>query len=197
MTQVFREDGSLVPVTVLEVGPCRVLQVKTAEKDGYCALKIGFGEKSKKPTKPMAGVFAKAGVTAMAYVKEVPPVPDREPEPGDELTLDVFEGVATVDVVGTSKGRGYSGTIRRWNFGAGPRSHGCKNVREIGSAGAAFASRVVPGKNMPGQYGNARSKIRNLEVVRLDPERNVLLVKGAVPGPAGGFVNVWARRRGS
>jgi len=195
MTQVFEEDGSLVPVTVLEIGPCKVLQVKTPERDGYRAVQVGFGAK-RKATKPMAGVFAKAGTDPLAYVCEVPPVPDRELKVGDEIKVDLFESVTSVDVVGTTKGRGYSGAIRRWNFHSGPRSHGCKNVREIGSAGPAFPSLVMKGKKMPGQYGNERRKVLNLRVVKVDPEKNMLLVKGAVPGPTGGFVLVQESRRG-
>ncbi len=189
MTQVFEEDGTVVPVTVLEVGPCPVLQVKTPDRDGYSALQIGFGVK-RKVTKPLAGIFARAGCQPAAIVREVPPLPDKELKPGDELRVDLFAETRWVDVVGTTKGRGFAGTIKRWNFNSGPRSHGCKNVREIGSVGPAFPSRVMKGKRMPGHYGNERCKVRNLEVVRVDTERNLLLVKGAVPGPAGGFVYV-------
>jgi large subunit ribosomal protein L3 len=190
MTQVFLEDGTSVPVTVLQVGPCRVLQVKTPERDGYSAFKVGFGETKKRATKPMAGIFAKAGGAALSAIKEVPVPPGCEAKPGDDLRLDVLDGVEAVDVVGASKGRGFAGTIRRWNFGCGPRSHGCKNVREIGSVGPAFPGRILPGKRMAGHMGHARTKVRNLRVVKRDPERNLLLVKGAVPGPAGGLLLV-------
>ena len=190
MTQVFLEDGTSLPVTVLQVGPCRVLDVKTPERDGYSAFKVGFGETKKRPTKPMAGVFAKAGGAAMSMVKELPVPPGCEAKAGEDLRLDLLEGVERVDVVGTSKGRGFAGTIRRWNYGSGPRSHGCKNVREIGSVGPAFPGRILPGKHMPGHMGHARSKARNLQVVRMDLEKNLLLVKGAVPGPTGGLLLV-------
>ena len=192
MTQIFLEKGELVPVTVLEVGPCRVLQVKTPEKDGYSALKVGFHETKKKATNAMAGVFGKASCGTMRHVREVPALADQEVNAGDDLKVDVFNEIESVDVFGITKGRGFSGTIRRWNFHSGPRSHGCKNVREIGSVGPAFPGRVIPGKPMPGQYGNQQRKVINLRVVKVDAERNLLVVRGAVPGPTGGFVFVQA-----
>ncbi len=190
MTQLFAENGDMVSVTVLEMGPCTVLQVKTVEHDGYAAWKVGFRTTNKKPTKAMAGEFAKAGGKAKAYVREIPPIEGREVKPGDELTVDLFEGVKLVNVVGTMKGRGFSGTIRRWNFNSGPRAHGAKNVREVGSVGSAFAGRILPGKPMPGQWGNCRSKVQNLDIVKIDAARNLLLVRGGVPGPTGGYVIV-------
>ena len=190
MTQVFTEEGRRIPVTVLEVGPCRVLQVKTVERDGYEALQVGFDVRRKAANKPLSGVFAKAGVRAMGYVGEVPVVDGREVAAGEDLTVALLDGVKAVDVAGIMKGRGFSGTIRRHNFRSGPRSHGCKNVREIGSSGMAFPSRVMPGKKMPGHWGAARIKVKNLKVVRLDAEKHLLLVTGAVPGPTGGYVVV-------
>ncbi|HNU26999.1 MAG TPA: 50S ribosomal protein L3 [Planctomycetota bacterium] len=190
MTQVFAENGDMVPVTMLEIGPCTVLQVKTVERDGYAAWKVGFGTTRKKPTKAMAGVFAQAGGAAARIVGEVPPIEGREVKAGDQLTVAVFEGVARINVAGTSKGRGFSGTIRRHNFSSGPRAHGSKNVREIGSAGSVFNARVLPGKPMPGQWGNCRATVQNLGVVKIDPARNLLVVRGAVPGPPGGYVVV-------
>lgn len=190
MMQMFAENGDMVPVTMLEIGPCTVLQVKTVERDGYAAWKVGFGATRKKPTKAMAGVFAKAGGEAVRIVGEVPPIEGTEAKAGDRLTVAVFEGVKLVNVAGTTKGHGFSGTIRRHNFNSGPRAHGAKNVREIGSAGSAFAARVLPGKPMPGQWGNCKATVQNLDVVKIDPARNLLVVRGAVPGPAGGYVVV-------
>jgi len=197
MTQLFQEDGQVVPVTVLEVGPCTVLRVKTPETDGYAALQVGYLDtKEKRLTKPLRGVFARAGVPPKKVIRELPPIPGAEYKTGDEIKVDIFEGVEKVNVVGTTKGRGFAGTIKRWNFHSGPRSHGCKNVREIGSTGPCFPSRVMPGKRMPGHYGVERVKLLNLKVVRVDPERNLLLVKGAVPGPSGGLVYVEESLRG-
>lgn len=190
MTQVFDEAGTLVPITVLEAGPCTVLQVKTAKQDGYEACQIAFDETKKTPTKPMAGVFKKAGCNPYKFIREIPVDPSEEKKPGDTLTVDMFEGVSSVNIVGTSKGKGFAGTIKRWNFSSGPRAHGCKNVREIGTSGSSFASRVFPGRHMPGQMGNKRKKIMNLKIVKIDKEKNLLMVKGAVPGPNGGYVYI-------
>jgi large subunit ribosomal protein L3 len=201
MTQMFLPDGTQVAVTVLEVGPCRVLQVKTPEKDGYSALQVGFGPKKKKAIKPLDGVFKKAGAPALSYVCEIPPLQGREIKLGDELKVDLFLDkkenenkekvdvpVRAVDVVGISKGHGFSGTMRRWNFNSGPRAHGCKNVRERGSVGPGYVNRIFPGLKMPGHWGADRRKVQNLRVLRIDPETNAMLVKGAVPGPQGGFI---------
>ncbi len=190
MTQVFLDSGDLVPVTVLEAGPCRILQVKTPETDGYSAWQLGFNETKKKVTKPLEGHCKKAGGAACKFIKEVPPVPDREASAGDTITVEVFQDVKNVNISGITKGKGFSGTIKRWNYSSGPRSHGCKNIREIGTVGSSFAGRIFPGRPMPGQMGNKQQKVLNLKVVSIDPEKNLLLVKGAVPGPNGGFLYI-------
>jgi large subunit ribosomal protein L3 len=194
-TQVFDpESGTCSHVTVIQAGPCRVTQVKTREVNGYSALQLGFDEvpkpKVKRISLPRQGQFKKAGVPAMRVLREVRLREDSEASPGDTVTVDVFKDVKRVDVVGTSKGRGFSGCIRRWGFGRGPMTHGSKNVREPGSTGGkgSVPAKVVKGKKMAGQYGNARRTVRNLEVVKVDPENHVLLVKGAVPGPRNGLL---------
>ena len=172
MTQVFTENGALVPVTVLEAGPCVVIQKKTMENDGYEAIQVGFADaKEKKVTKPMKGHFTKAGVAAKKYVKEFK-----------------LEDAANyeVDASGVSKGKGFQSTIKRYNASRGPMGHGSKSHRVVGSMGSsAYPSRVKKGKRMPGHMGSANVTIQNLEIVRADAEKNLLLIKGAVPGPKG------------
>ena len=173
MTQVFTENGALVPVTVLEAGPCVVIQKKTMENDGYEAIQVGFADaKEKKVTKPMKGHFTKAGVAAKKYVKE--------------FKADVFAAGDRVDASGVSKGKGFQSTIKRYNASRGPMGHGSKSHRVVGSMGSsAYPSRVKKGKRMPGHMGSANVTIQNLEIVRADAEKNLLLIKGAVPGPKG------------
>lgn len=249
MTQIFDEKGVWVPVTVLEVGPCTVLQVKTPERDGYSAVQIGYGERRKQPRKPQSGLFSKIGVKPLRWIREVPFVeqadllagapgkggaspepaeaatapaaataasdegkrgeeapkdaPDQAApsgsgageaqglKPGDRLGVGALAGVKRVDVGGISKGRGFSGVIRRHHFNAGPKSHGTKNIREPGSTGMhTDPGRVLKGKRMPGHLGASRTKVRNLRVVQVNAEANLLLVEGAVPGPNGGLVYV-------
>ncbi len=196
MTQIFAEDGTVVPVTVLEVGPCVVTQVKTVERDGYKAVQLGFGErKGKNVNKPMQGHMKKAlensgRSTYFAVLREFR-VDDTEPfEVGKEIKVeDVFQIGERVDVTGRSKGRGFSGTIKRWGFSRGPMTHGCKNIREPGSTGCAtFPGRVIKGKKMPGHYGDERVTVLNLKIVDVRPEDNVVLVKGAVPGARNSIV---------
>lgn len=198
MTQIFTDSGDLIPVTVIEAGPCVVLQVKTrtgsdeSQKcDGYRALQIGFGDKrEKRVKKPQRGHFAKAGVDPKAFVREVHYTGDEPPaEIGQNLTVEMFEVGGKVDVVGTSKGRGFSGTIRRHGFHRGPMTHGSHNVRRPGSIGcAADPSRVFKGTRGPGRYGGKRVTVSNLEIIGVDAERNLLLVRGGVPGPTGGYL---------
>ncbi len=196
MTQVFAEDGTVVPVTVLEVGPCVVTQVKTEERDGYKAVQLGFGErKEKNVNKPLKGHMQKAlqssGRKSYFSVLREFRVEDTEPfEVGREIRVeDVFQIGERVDVTGRSKGRGFSGTIKRWGFSRGPMTHGCKNIREPGSTGCAtFPGRVIKGKKMPGHYGDERVTVLNLKIVDVRPEDNVVLVKGAVPGARNGIV---------
>ena len=194
MTQMFTEDGRVEPVTVIQCGPCHVLQVKTPESDGYKALQLGFGDrKLKRVKKPQQGHIAKAGVEGgVAFIREVPFAGDEPPaEVGRSVLVSIFEPGATIDVVGTSKGRGFSGTIRRHGFHRGPMTHGSHNVRAPGSIGmAADPARVFKGMKMPGQLGNARVTVKNLTVVKVIPEKNLLLVRGGVPGPSGAYVVV-------
>ena len=196
MTQVFTEDGRLVPVTVIEAGPCTVVQKKTKEKDGYEAIQVGFGalteQRAKKlVNKPEAGHFKKAGVAPTRTLREFRLDDAASYEVGQEIKVDVFEKGDKIDVSGVSKGHGFTGAIYRWNQHTGPMAHGSKYHRGSGSLGAnSDPSRVFKNKHMPGHYGVDRVTIQNLEVVQVDAERNLLLVKGAVPGPNGGLLIV-------
>lgn len=189
-TQIFREDGTRVPVTVLEVGPCDILQIKTPERDGYSALQLGFdGMKEKRTTKPSIGHAKKAGVGPKRFVREVAYNGEPALETGQALKVDIFENVKEVDVVGISKGKGFQGPMKRWGFSGAPKTHGHVKPRTIGSIGSsAFPSRVVKGKKMAGHTGQRRVTAQNLEVVKVDKKQNLLLVKGAVPGADGGYV---------
>ena len=196
MTQIFLQDGRLVPVTVVQAGPCPVTQVKTVKSDGYEAVQVGFGElaeqRAKKlKNKPELGHFAKAGVPATRYLRELR-LDDITPyKVGDQIKCDVFAQGDHVDVSGTSKGHGYTGVIQRWNQHTGPMKHGSKYHRGVGSMGAnSDPSRVFKNKHMPGQYGCERVTVQNLEVVRVDAERDLLLIKGAVPGANGSLLIV-------
>ena len=193
MTQIFTPDGKVIPVTVVEAGPCPVVQIKTVEKDGYAALKLGFDETSeKKLNKPELGLFKKAGVKPQKVLKEFRLADLSSYEVGKEVTGDIFKNGDKVDVVGTSKGHGFSGVIKRWNHRRLKETHGVGPVhREVGSMSAnSTPSRVFKQKKMPGQYGHERVTVQNLEVVRVDAARNALLIKGAVPGPKGSIVAV-------
>lgn len=233
MTQIFTETGHWVPVTVLQAGPCTVLQVKTPEKDGYSAVQLGFEETTKKKKKPQQAYLDRVGLKAARCVREVPivnpadflppPAPaasgaeggsegEAKPEAGPEgssgdaqplatpaggvvagsrLGVSLFKGVRHVDVRGVTKGRGFEGVIGRYHFSSGPKSHGTKNIREPGSTGMhTDPGRVLPGKKMPGHLGAVNRKMRNLEVVRIEEADNILVVKGSVPGPRGGFVYI-------
>ena len=196
MTQIFLQDGRLVPVTVVEAGPCPVTQVKTVQSDGYEAVQVGFGElaeqRAKKlKNKPELGHFAKAGVPATRYLRELRLDDITSYKVGDQITCDVFAEGDRVDVTGTSKGHGFTGTIQRWNQHTGPMKHGSKYHRGVGSMGAnSDPSRVFKNKHMPGQYGCERVTVQNLEVVRVDAQRNLLLIKGAVPGANGALLIV-------
>ena len=192
MTQVWNEQDEIVPVTVIQAGPCAVSQVKTKESDGYCAVQIGFGDiKDKHVNKPMRGHFAKAGVAPVRYLREVRVAEGEEHSVGEVVTVASFAETAKVDVIGRSKGKGFQGTIKRWNFNAGPKTHGSHNYRQHGSIGqCSTPSRVHKGVKMPGHMGNDRVTVRNLQVVRVDEEQNLILVKGAVPGAKNGLVIV-------
>ena len=183
MTQVWSEDDQIIPVTVIEAGPCKVVQVKTEETDGYNAVQIGYGPAKNHVNKPLGGHYEKAGLEPMRHLREVRVSGDDVHEVGEEITVSAFEDVKQVHVTGTSKGKGFAGTIKRHNFGRGPMSHGSRFHRAPGSIGmASDPARVMPGRRMPGQMGDERVTVRNLEVVRIDAEQNLILVKGAVPG---------------
>lgn len=193
MTQVFSADGKVIPVTVVEAGPCPVVQLKTVEKDGYQAVKLGFDEvKEGDLNKPELGQFKKAGVAPQKVLKEFRLQDVAAYEIGKTVTVDTFAAGDKVDVVGTTKGHGFSGVIKRWNQQRLKMTHGVGPVhREVGSMGAnSSPSRVFKNKHMPGQYGHERVTVQNLEVVKVDTTRNALLIKGAVPGPVGGIVTV-------
>ncbi len=193
MTQIFTPEGKVIPVTVVEAGPCPVVQIKTVEKDGYAALKLGFDETSEKRlNKPALGQFKKAGVKPQKVLKEFRLSDLSSYEVGKDVTVEVFKAGEHVDVVGTSKGHGYSGVIKRWNQRRLKETHGVGPVhREVGSMGAnSTPSRVFKQKHMPGQYGHERVTVQNLEVVKVDAARNALLIKGAIPGPRGSIVTV-------
>ena len=193
MTQIFSADGKVIPVTVVEAGPCPVVQLKTVEKDGYQAVKLGFDEvKEGDLNKPELGQFKKAGVAPQKVLKEFRLEDVAAYEVGKAVTVDTFAAGDKVDVVGTTKGHGFSGVIKRWNQQRLKMTHGVGPVhREVGSMGAnSSPSRVFKNKHMPGQYGHERVTVQNLEVVKVDTARNALLIKGAIPGPVGGIVTV-------
>ena len=184
MTQVFTEDGALVPVTVLQAGPCVVTQVKTVENDGYAAVQVGFADKREKlVNKPLKGHFDKAGVSYKRYIREFRFENAADYKLADEIKADIFAAGDKVDATAISKGKGFQGAIKRHGQHRGPMAHGSKFHRHAGSNGAASdPSKVFKGKKMPGQMGNKKITIQNLEIVRVDAENNLLLVKGAVPG---------------
>ena len=193
MTQIFSADGKVIPVTVVEAGPCPVVQIKTTGNDGYEAVKVGFGNvDEKRVNKPDAGQFKKAGVAPLKVLKEFRFDDVSAYTVGQVITVDTFAEGDKVDVVGLTKGHGFSGVIKRWNQHRLKMTHGVGPVhREVGSMGAnSSPSRVFKNKRMPGQYGNERVTIQNLEIVKVDTARNVLLIKGAIPGPKGGIVTV-------
>jgi large subunit ribosomal protein L3 len=189
MTQVFTEDGRALPVTVIKAGPCRVVQVKTPDRDGYAAVQLSYGRPGR-VSKPKAGQFAKADVEPGRFLVELRT--DQAMEPGQELKADVFQPGDRADVVGVSKGKGFAGTMKRHGFGGLPASHGTERKhRSPGAIGAcATPSRVFRGTKMAGQMGSQRVTVLNLEVVEADAERGLLLLRGAVPGPIGGLVMV-------
>lgn len=192
MTQLFDETGKIVPVTVVEAGPCVVSQVKTVENDGYEAVQVGFCDlKEKHTNKPMKGHFEKAGISAKKYLKEFKLENAASMNVGDEIKVDVFAAGDKVDVTGTSKGKGFQGAIKRWGSHRGPMAHGSGYHRGAGSMGACSSpSRVYKGKKLAGHMGTDTVTIQNLDVVSVDAEKNLLLVRGAIPGPKGGLVIV-------
>ena len=197
MTRVFDSEGLSVPVTAVEAGPCRVIQRKSVENDGYCAVQLGFGEKRKGVNKPEAGHFKKHGVEPARFVREMRVEPDTEMNPGDVLTVSLFKEGDRVDVTGVSKGRGFQGVVKRYGFHGGRGSHGSMFHRAPGSIGAsADPSRVLKRTRMPGRMGGQRITRHNLLVVKVDSENNILLVKGDVPGARGGHLMVRKSTRG-
>lgn len=193
MTQIFEADGTAVPITVLECGPCTVLQVRTEERDGYHALQLGYADKKRKSaTQAARGHAKKVDAEPKRYIREIRQEGPTEVAAGQTLTVEVFNEIKKVDVIGTSKGRGYSGVMKRHGFKGLRATHGVKRMhRHPGSSGpSADPAHTRKGIRKPGQYGNARITVRNLTVVRVDPTNNLLLIKGAVPGPNGGFITI-------
>ncbi len=192
MTGVYTPDGRYVPVTILKVGPCIVTQIKKEATDGYNALQLGFDEKKESRTnKPLKGHFAKSGGGCFYQVKEVPVDNPEAYSPGQTVGLDLFAVGEKVDVIGTTKGRGFSGVMKRHGFGGGRKTHGSKSHRIPGSVGcSAWPAKIIKGKKMPGHYGVERVTTRNLEVVDIRPEDSIIMVKGAVPGANAGIVTI-------
>jgi large subunit ribosomal protein L3 len=199
MTQIFTEDGGAIPVTVIQAGPCLVVQRKTVEKDGYEAVQLGLVEErpARRVSSPQQGHFGKAGVSPMRRLEEFRIGVDEEWKNGDQVKADLFAVDDYVDVVGTSKGKGFQGVIKRHGFSGGRATHGSMFHRAPGSIGqASDPSRVFPGTRLPGQTGNTRITTKNLLVVKVDEERNLLFVRGSVPGPNNGYVAVRRAKRG-
>ena len=194
MTQIYLED-SLVPVTVLELGPCTVTDVRTPDLNGYTAVQLGYGEvKADRLIRPVRGQFERRDLEPRRWLAEVPCDPDDSYTPGDTVDVSLFDEVESVDIIGRTKGRGFAGSIKRHGFHGGPNTHGAHFHRAPGSIGAcAWPSKVVKGKRLPGHYGDERQTMRNLKVVRVDAENNLLYVKGAVPGAKGGRIIVRVR----
>ena len=192
MTQIYDDKGRIVPVTVIQAGPCLVVDVKTKDRDGYCAVQLGFGaKKAKNATKAVLGHVAKAGykTSAPTHLREFRVCEDSALEIGSKLDAGVFDENDYIDVTGTIKGRGFQGAVKRYNFGGGRASHGGAWTRRTGSIGMCeFPGRVFKGKKMPGHMGNVRRTIQNLQIVRVVAEDNVILVRGAVPGANGGIL---------
>ncbi len=197
MTQIFDEAGVAIPITVIQAGPCTVTQVKTKQTDGYSAIQVGYGEvKPKALNGPLLGHLAKSSAPALRHLNEYRIDNANDYALGQEIKADIFSAGQIVDVVGTSIGRGFAGNQKRNNFGRGPMSHGSKNHRAPGSIGAGTTpGRVYPGKRMAGRLGGVRVTIRQLTIVRVETERNLILIKGAIPGKPGALVNVLPAKR--
>jgi len=201
MTQIYAEDGTVVPVTVVKAGPCLVVQRKTKEKDGYEAVQLGLVEdrapKLARLGKPLAGHFAKAGVPALRRTMEFALASGEDPNPGDEVKATIFNENDYVDVVGASKGKGFQGVVKRHGFAGGRATHGSMFHRAPGSIGSsAFPSRVFPGMRAGGRMGGERVTAKNLKVVKIDPEQNLIYLRGAVPGPRRGYIAIKRAKRG-
>ncbi len=192
MTQIFNEDGTVIPVTVLQAGPCAVTQIKTQDNDGYSAVQVGFADKREKlVNKPMKGQFDKAEVSYRRFLKEFKFDDAQNYKLGQEIKADIFEAGDKVDATAFSKGKGFQGAIKRHNQSRGPMAHGSKFHRHAGSNGSASdPSKVFKGKKMPGHMGNKQITVQNLEIVRVDSDNNLLLIKGSVPGPKKALVTI-------
>lgn len=189
MTQLFMEDGRVVPVTVIEAGPCTVVQKKTQDADGYNAIQVGYGDiREHKVNKPIKGHYAKFGVSPKKHLKEIRGESDLEP--GSTYTVEIFNTGEKVDVTGTSKGKGFAGVVKRYGFAGGKMTHGVMGHRKPQSAGATDPAHIFKGTKRPGHMGDERVTVKRLEVVRVDPDKNLILIKGAVPGPNGGILTV-------
>lgn len=199
MTRVFTDDGRWIDVTVLQAGPCTVVQRKTKDSDGYDAVQIGFGDlKESRCNKPMTGHFSKAGISPKRTLREMRIEENSELKPGDEIKADIFQSGDRVDVSGISKGKGFAGVIKRHGFSGGPGGHGSHLHRAPGSIGqSADPAKVYKGKKMPGHMGNKRITVENLEVVTVDKDKNLLLLRGSVPGATGGLVTVRKSLKGA
>lgn len=192
MTQVFDESGNMIPVTVVEAGPMFVTQIKTVETDGYNAVQVAFGDqKEHRVNKPLKGHFAKSGVSLKRFIREFRVEDTASFSVGQEIKADLFENGAMIDVTGTSKGKGTQGTIKRWNTSRGPETHGSKHHRLVGSLGAGtYPARVIKGMTMAGRMGRETVTVQSLQIVRVEADRNLLLIKGSVPGPKGALVTI-------
>jgi large subunit ribosomal protein L3 len=196
MTGHFTPEGQRVPVTVVQVGPCVVTQIKTLATDGYNALQLGFGEKKpSRVNRPLTGHFNRSGQGCYAFLREVPVDNPDEYSLGQTISLDVFKIGERIDISGTSKGRGFSGVIKRHGYSGGKETHGCTSHRVPGSIGcSAWPSRVFKGKKLPGRYGNDRKTMRNLEIIDIRPKQNLVLIKGSIPGSASGLIMLKKRK---
>lgn len=200
MTQVFEDSGKVIPATVIEAGPCPIVQVKTQERDGYQAVQLGFGKrKENKCNNPRRGQFAKAGIEPVHVLREFTVDTLEDVSVGDTVDASLFSEGELVDVTGTSKGHGFTGVVKRYGFAGGRKSHGGEqDLRRTGSIGAsATPSRVFKGKRMPGRYGAKRHTVQNLQVIQADAERNLLVVKGGIPGPTNGLILIKKAVKGS
>lgn len=189
MTQVFDDAGRVIPVTAIEAGPCVVVQKKNIQKDGYDSIQVGFGTvKPKAVSKPVKGHYEKAGLSPVRYLREFRLKDAEKFKVGDQIKADIFSEGEYVDITGTSRGKGFAGVIKRWGFRRGPMAHGSKYHRGPGSLQSRDASRVFKGRKMPGRLGGERVTVQRLKIAKVDPDRNLILVKGAVPGPNGSLV---------
>lgn len=191
MTQIYNDEGRAVPVTVLEAGPCYVTQVKRADPDGYSGIQLGFkSKKEQKVTQPLRGHFRSSGVKPLRYLREFRVADPSGFSPGQELRADIFSPGEYVDVSAVSRGKGFAGSIKRHGFSRGPRTHGSRYHRGPGSLGAVDPAKVFKGRPLPGRMGGRRRTVQNLRVVQADGEKNILLVRGSIPGPRGGLVEI-------